>query len=30
MYTEGKQVLFWENLKNDSQVVKAIDANKKK
>ena len=30
MYIEGKQVLFWENLKNDSQVVKAIDANKKK
>ncbi len=29
MYIEGKQVLFWENLKTDSQVVKAISANKK-
>ncbi len=24
MYIESKQVLFWENLKDDSQVVKAI------
>lgn len=29
MYIEGKQVLFWENLKDDGQVVKAINANKK-
>ncbi len=30
MYIENKQVLFWENLKDDSQVVKAIKDNKAK
>lgn len=30
MYIETNQVLFWENLKNDSQVVKAIQQNKNK
>lgn len=27
MYIERKQILFWENLKNDSKVVQAIKAN---
>jgi hypothetical protein len=30
MYIEGKQVLFWENLKTDGQVAKAIQANQNK
>lgn len=30
MYIESKQVLFWENLKDDSRVVKAIQENKNK
>lgn len=30
MYIESKQVLFWENLKDDGQVVKAIQANQVK
>lgn len=30
MYIESKQVLFWENLKDDSQVVKAIKQNQNK
>lgn len=29
MYIEAKQVLFWENLKNDSKVVKAIQNTQK-
>jgi hypothetical protein len=29
MYIESRQVLLWENLKDDSQVVKAIQADKK-
>lgn len=29
MYVERSQVLFWENLTNDSQVVKTIDQEKK-
>lgn len=30
MFISQKQVLFWENLKDDSQVVKAIGQNKSK
>lgn len=30
MYIESKQVLFWENLKDDSQVVKAIKQDQNK
>ncbi len=30
MYIQSNQVLFWENLKNDSQVVKAISEQQKK
>lgn len=30
MYIENKQVLFWENLKDNSKVVDAIKDNKKK
>lgn len=30
MFVESKQMLFWENLKDDSQVVKAIKQNQQK